>query len=75
MPARPGKLAADNHTLKLLVLQIKVLHTTGNFVRRKPTRELHVVFIVQYLCDFNAQFSRQQAVIKYHTNANVRSVS
>jgi len=36
------EFAADTHILKIQNLKNNVLATIGNFVRRTPTRELHV---------------------------------
>jgi ribosome-binding factor A len=38
------EFAADNHLLKLQRLQNKVLGNIGNFGRRTPVGDLHIVF-------------------------------
>jgi hypothetical protein len=66
---------ADTHLLKLQRLQNKVLHTTGNFLRRTLDRELHKAFNIPYIYDYITKLCRQQAeVIQNHENANVRDI-
>jgi hypothetical protein len=40
------EFAVDNHLLKLQRLQNKVLHTIGNFRRRTPVRDLHMILYI-----------------------------
>jgi hypothetical protein len=69
------EFAADTHHLKLQRLQNKVLHTTGNFRRRTPVRELHKAFNILYIYDYITQLCRQQAeVIQNNENANVCNI-
>jgi hypothetical protein len=52
-----------------------VLRSTGNFSRRTPTRELHVVFKMPCVYDFTAQLVRQQArVVQNHETANFGNI-
>jgi len=44
-------------------LQNKFLRTTGNFARRTPTRDLHMVFKISYIHDFVKELWRQQATV------------
>jgi hypothetical protein len=46
------ELAADTYLLKLQRLQNKVLHTTGNFPRCTPVRDLHTIFNLPYVYDY-----------------------
>jgi len=55
------EFAADSHLLKLRRLQNKVLRTTGNLPRRTPTRDLHVVFNIPYIYNFDIKLCGQQA--------------
>jgi len=58
--------------LKLQHLLNKVLLTTGDCPRRKPTGELHVVLNIPYAYDFITQLCRQQRkVIGNQANATV----
>ena len=69
------EFATATYLLKLQHLQNKVLCTTGDFPRRAPTRELHVVFRIPYVYDFITKICRQQAeVIRNHDNENVRTI-
>jgi hypothetical protein len=69
------EFAADNHLLKLLRLQNKVLRTIGNLPRRTPVRDLHMVFKLPHIYDCITKLCRQQAeVIQNHKNANVRNI-
>jgi hypothetical protein len=66
---------ADTHLLKLQRLQNKVLHTTGNFPRHTPVRELHEACNILYMNDYITKLCRQQAeVLQNHENANVRNI-
>jgi hypothetical protein len=61
--------------MKLQRLQNKVLRTIGNFLRRKPVRELHTAFNIPYVYDFTTKLCRQQTeVILNHDNENVRNI-
>jgi hypothetical protein len=56
-------------------LQNKDLRTIGNFPRRTPVRDLHMVFKLQHIYDYITKLCRQQAeVIENHENANVRHI-
>jgi hypothetical protein len=69
------EFAADTHLLKLQRLQNKVFRTIGNFPRRIPVRDLHVVSKLPYVYDYVTKICRQQAeVIQNHENANVRNI-
>jgi hypothetical protein len=69
------EFAADAHLLKLQRIQNKVLHTTGNFPRHTPVRELHEAFKIPYIYDYITKLCRQQAeVIQNHENPNVRNI-
>jgi hypothetical protein len=69
------EFVADTHLIKLQCLQNKVLHTTGNFPRRTPVREMHMAFHLLYMYDYVTKLCRQQAeVILNHDNGNVRYV-
>jgi hypothetical protein len=57
------------------LLKLQVLHTTGNFPRCTPVRELHKAFNIPYIYDYITKLCRQQAeVIRNHENANVRHI-
>jgi hypothetical protein len=49
------EFAADNHLLKLQRLQNKVFHTTGDFPRHTPVRDLHMAFQLPYIYDYITQ--------------------
>jgi hypothetical protein len=67
------KFTADSYLLKLQRLQNKVLHTTGNLLRRTPPRDLHVAFKIPYLHYFVTKLCRQQLTnILNHENVNTR---
>jgi hypothetical protein len=69
------EFAADNHLMKLQLLQNKVLYTTGNFPRCTPARDLHVAFIPLFVYDHITKLCKQQAdVIQNHENANVHNI-
>jgi hypothetical protein len=51
MLALPGEFAADNHLLKLQLLQNEVLHTIGNFSRCTLIHDLHMAFKLPYIYD------------------------
>jgi hypothetical protein len=69
------KFAADNHLLKLQGLQNKVVHTTGNFPRRTPVRDLQMAFKLPYIYDYITTLYRQQAeVIQNHEHANASNI-
>jgi hypothetical protein len=53
--------AAGAYLSKLLRLQNKVFHTTGNFPKRTPTRELHVAFNIPYAYHFITQLCKKQS--------------
>jgi hypothetical protein len=55
------------HLLKLQRLQNKVLHTTGNFPRHTPVRELHKAFNIPYIYGTAEAIQNQE-------NANVRNI-
>jgi hypothetical protein len=68
------EFAADNHLLKLQRLQNKVLRNVGNFPRRTPVRNLHMVFKLPYVNNYTSitKLCRQQAeVVQNHENGNV----
>jgi hypothetical protein len=61
--------------LELQRLQNKVLRTTGNILRRTPTRDLHMAFKIPYLNDFVTKLRREQAtVILNNENVNIRNI-
>jgi hypothetical protein len=69
------KFVADNHLIKLHRLQKKDLHTTGNFPRRRPVRDLHVAFKFPYVYHYITKLCREQAeAIQNHENANVHNI-
>jgi hypothetical protein len=74
--ARPTReIAADTCFLKLHRLQHKIPHTTGNFPRFTPIRDLHAAFNLPYIYDYITEFYRQQAeVIHNQQNEHIRSV-
>jgi hypothetical protein len=76
MNAYPAwEFAADSHLLKLQRLENKVLHIIGNFPRRTPVRDLHMVFKFPYIYDYITRFCRQKSeVIQNHENENVRNI-
>jgi hypothetical protein len=49
----PGEFAADNHPLKLQLLQNEVLCTTGNFPKCTLIHNLHMAFKLPYIYDSN----------------------
>jgi hypothetical protein len=55
------EFAADTRLIKLQRLQNKVLHTTDNFPRRTPVREMHMAFHLPYVYDCMTKLCRQQA--------------
>jgi hypothetical protein len=56
-------------------LQNKVLRTIGNFPRRTPFRDLHIVFKIPYVYDYITKLCRQQAeVIQNHYNENIGNI-
>jgi hypothetical protein len=66
---------ADNHLLKLQLLQNKVLRNIENFPRRTPVRDLHKAFKLPYIYAYITKLCRQQAeVIQNHENANVLNI-
>jgi hypothetical protein len=74
-PALAWEFAADNHLIKLQLLQSRVLRTIGNLPRRTPVRDLHMAFKIPYVYDFITKLYRQQAeVIQNHGNVNVRNI-
>jgi hypothetical protein len=69
------EFAADTHLIKLQRLENKVLHTTGNFPRHTPVREMQMHFHLQYVHDYMTNFCMQEAeVILNHDNAHVRYI-
>jgi hypothetical protein len=58
--------------LKFECLQNKVLHTTGNLPRPKPTCDLRVVFKIPYLHDFITKLCREKAKVTLN-HENVRN--
>jgi hypothetical protein len=69
------EFAADTHVMKLQRLQNKVLHSTGNFERRTPVRDLHMASHLPYVYDYIIKLCRQQAeVILNRGNENVRNI-
>jgi hypothetical protein len=69
------EIAANTHLLKLQCLQNKVLHTSGNFPRCAPVRELQKAFNIPYIYDYITKLCMQQAeVIENHENANARHI-
>jgi hypothetical protein len=67
------EVAAYSHLLKLLHLQNKALHTTGNFPRHTPVCDLHKAFKLPYLYDYITKLCRQQAEVmqnyeNFHNN-------
>jgi len=69
------EFSADTHLLKLQRLQNKVLRIISNFLKRKPTHEMHVDFKIPHVYDFITKLSRQQAeVIQNHDKENIRKI-
>jgi hypothetical protein len=69
------EFAAHNQLLKLQRPQNKVLCTVGNFPRRTPIRDLHMIFTLPYIHNCITKLCRQQAkVIQNPENANVRNI-
>jgi hypothetical protein len=69
------EFAAVSHLMKLKHLQNKVLHTTGNYPRGTPVRDLHTAFKIPFVNDYITKLCRQQAeVIQNHDNENVRNI-
>jgi hypothetical protein len=61
--------------MKLQRLQDRVSRSIGNFPRRTPVRELHVVLKIPYIYDYITTFCRQQAeAVHNHENADVRNI-
>jgi hypothetical protein len=61
--------------MKFQRLQNKVLPTTGNFPRHKPTHELNMAFNIPYVFVFIARLRRQQVgVIRNDENAYIRNI-
>jgi hypothetical protein len=66
---------SETYLTKLKRLQNKVLHTTGNFPKRTPVREMHMVSHLPYVYDYMTKLCRQQAeVILNRDNENVRDI-
>jgi transcriptional antiterminator Rof (Rho-off) len=69
------EFAAGPLILKMQILKNKVLHTVGNFPRRKPTRELHVAFEILCVYDLITKLSRQQTeVMRNRVNEITRNI-
>jgi hypothetical protein len=72
------EFAADGHLVKLQGLQNKVLRTIGNFPRRTPVRDLHMVFKLSYIYDcidyITKSCGKQAEIIRNHENAYVRNI-
>jgi hypothetical protein len=68
------EFAADSHLLKLQRLQNRALRTTGGLPRCTPTRSLHRIFQIPYVCDYIKICRKQAEVIQTHDNVNVRSI-
>jgi hypothetical protein len=69
------EFAADTHLMKLQRLQNRVLRLIGNYPKRTPVRDLHLVFHIPYVYDYIKKLCRQQAeVIQNHCNENVRNI-
>jgi hypothetical protein len=65
----------DTYLLKLQCLQIKFLHTIGNFPRWTPVRNLHTAFNLPYVYDYITKVCRQQAeIIQHFENEHVHSI-
>jgi hypothetical protein len=61
------EFAADNHLLKLQLLQNNFLRTIGNFPKRTPVHDLQMAFKTK-LC------RQQEELIQNHENSNVRNI-
>jgi hypothetical protein len=58
-----------------VIVQNKVLRTTGNFPRRTLVGNLHTAFKLQYIYDYITKLCMQQAeVIRSHEDANVHNL-
>jgi hypothetical protein len=69
------EFAADTHLMKLQRLQYRVLCAIGNFDRRTPIHDLHLVFKIPYMYDYIIKLCRRQAeVILNHNNPNVHAI-
>jgi hypothetical protein len=69
------EIAADTHLIKLQRLENKVPHSTGNFPRSTPVREMQMGFHLPYMHDYMTKLCRQEAeVILNHNNENVRYI-
>jgi hypothetical protein len=67
--------AADAHLLKPQRLQNRVLRAIGNFERRTPVREMHVVLKIAFVHDYILKLCRKHAeIIQNHRNQNVRAI-
>jgi hypothetical protein len=51
------EFCAETHLSELQLLQNKVLRITGNFPRRTPVRELHVVINLPYVYDLSQNYA------------------
>jgi len=69
------EFAAYRYLLKLQRLQNRVLRTIGNYTRRTPTHDLHMMFKIPYVYDFITKLCRLQTkVIQNHENKIVRNI-
>jgi hypothetical protein len=69
-PAR--EFSADTHRMKLhcLLNNVLVLRTIGNYPRRTPVRDLHMVLELPYVYDVTKLCWQEAELIQSHKNEN-----